>query len=93
MPSRTMRAGHLLRLIAATGLVAGTLIVGVSPVGAAAPPLTIVAAPVGLYIAPVPLKTAGIVFTRILKSRSKDQWSIYSISSSIHFSNDNSFLP
>jgi len=43
MPSRTMRAGHLLRLIAATGLVAGTLVIGVSPVGAAAPPLTIFA--------------------------------------------------
>jgi plastocyanin len=38
-----LRAGHLLRLIAATGLVAGTLVIGVSPVGAAAPPLTIVA--------------------------------------------------
>jgi plastocyanin len=44
MPSRTMRAGHLLRLIAATGLVAGTLVIGVSPVGAAAPTkITIVA--------------------------------------------------
>jgi plastocyanin len=44
MPSRTLRAGHLLRLIAATGLVAGTLVIGVSPVGAAAPTkITIVA--------------------------------------------------
>ena len=44
MPSPTMRAGHLLRLVAATGLVAGSLVIGVSPVGAAAPPkMTIVA--------------------------------------------------
>jgi plastocyanin len=45
MPSRTLRAGHVLRLIAATGLVAGTLAIGVSPVGAVTPgsPLTITA--------------------------------------------------
>ena len=45
MPSRTMRTGRLLRLAAATGLVAGSLAIGVPPVGAAAapPPLTIVA--------------------------------------------------
>ena len=43
MPSRNLRAGHLLRLTAATGLVAGSLVIGVSPVGAAAPPLTITA--------------------------------------------------
>jgi plastocyanin len=45
MPRRTLRAGHLLRLIAGTGLVAGTLIIGVSPVGAVTPasPLTITA--------------------------------------------------
>ena len=43
MRSRAMRAGHLLRFTAATGLVAGSLLIGVSPVGAAAPPLTIFA--------------------------------------------------
>ena len=43
MPSQFVRAGHVLRLTAATGLVAGSLVVGVAPVGAAAPPLTITA--------------------------------------------------
>ena len=43
MSSRFVRAGHVLRLTAATGLVAGSLVIGVSPVGAAAPPLTITA--------------------------------------------------
>ena len=43
MPSRFLRAGHVLRLTAATGLVAGSLVIGVAPVGAAAPPLTITA--------------------------------------------------
>ena len=46
MPSRTMRAGRALRVAAAAGLVAGTLAIGVGPVGAATParaPLTITA--------------------------------------------------
>ena len=43
MSSRFSRAGHVLRLTAATGLVAGSLAIGVAPVGAAAPPLTITA--------------------------------------------------
>ncbi len=36
-----------------------------------------------IHDAPDPLKTAGIVFAKILKSRSSDQLSIYSKSRSI----------
>ena len=32
----------------------------------------------------MPLRTAGIVLARILKSNQRDQWSMYSMSSSIH---------
>ena len=40
----------------------------------------------GGYSAPEPRITAGIVFVRILRSNHRDQWSMYSISNSIHFS-------
>jgi hypothetical protein len=43
MRSRAMPMGRLLRLGVATGLVAGSLAVGVSPVGAVTSPLTITA--------------------------------------------------
>jgi len=38
------------------------------------------------HAAPVPFKTTGMVFTRILKSIHSDHWSMYFKSSSIHFS-------
>ena len=43
MHSRAMRMGRVLQLGAATSLLAGSLAIGVSPVGAASPPLTITA--------------------------------------------------
>jgi hypothetical protein len=43
--------------------------------------------------APVPRSTAGMVLAKICRSSQIDHWSIYSMSSSIHFSNEMELLP
>src|ERR1700686_4287570 len=45
------------------------------------------------HAAPVPFKTTGMVFTRILKSIHSDHWSMYCISRSIQWSNETELRP